>query len=99
MRHGYVEDAYFTLCYSPLHDGTEVVAGVLVTVLETTKRVDAEAHLRESEQRLRALVNATSYVVYRMSSDWSEMLRLDGTDFLQTSCPRTQNGCISIFSF
>lgn len=44
------------------------------------------AHLNEtlahSERRLRALIMASSDVVYRMSADWSEMHRLEGRDFL-----------------
>jgi len=31
-----------------------------------------------SEERFRALVNASSYAVYRMNPDWSEMRQLDG---------------------
>jgi PAS domain S-box-containing protein len=38
--------------------------------------------LRASEARFRALVTATSYVVYRMSADWSEMRQLEGQGFL-----------------
>ena len=38
-RHGPLEDAYFTLCYSPLRDEASAVNGVLVTVFETTERV------------------------------------------------------------
>ena len=39
----------------------------------TCARKQAEAALRESEERFRALMTATSEVVYRMSPDWSEM--------------------------
>ena len=44
-RYGYVEEAYFTLCYSPLRDDAGTVAGVLVTVFETTSRVKASTPL------------------------------------------------------
>ena len=42
-RRGDIEDAYFTLCYSPLRDEAARIAGILVTVFETTERVQAEA--------------------------------------------------------
>ncbi len=40
-RYGFLEDAYFTLCYSPVRNDEGTVAGVLVTVFETTPRVMA----------------------------------------------------------
>ncbi|HET8701535.1 MAG TPA: GAF domain-containing protein, partial [Nitrococcus sp.] len=45
-------------------------------------RQQATETLRESEARLRALVNASSYVVYRMSPDWGELRQLQGRDFI-----------------
>ncbi|MDQ2773440.1 MAG: ATP-binding protein [Acidobacteriota bacterium] len=52
-RHGYLEQAFFTLCYSPVGDETGRSAGVLVTVFETTQRLEAERALRTSEERFR----------------------------------------------
>lgn len=49
---------------------------------DVTARVEAEAALRASERRFRALVTATSDVVYRMNRDWSEMRHLDGSTVL-----------------
>jgi signal transduction histidine kinase len=49
---------------------------------ELLERKRAEEVLRESEERFRALVTATSDVVYRMSPDWSEMRQLLGRGFI-----------------
>ena len=68
-RHGFLENAYFTLCYSPVRDGENEICGILVTVVETTKRVEAthlqeaaEAALRMSEERLRLALSAANGV-------------------------------------
>jgi CheY-like chemotaxis protein len=53
-------------------------------------RRETEQALRDSEERFRALVNATSYVVYRMSPDWTEMRLLEGRGLISdTGQPRT----------
>jgi PAS domain S-box-containing protein len=48
------------------------------TVQDVTERRKTEASLRQSEARFRALVMASSDLVYRMSADWSEMRELAG---------------------
>ena len=45
-------------------------------------RARARRQVRESEERFRALVTATSDVIYRMSPDWTEMHVLDGRGIL-----------------
>ncbi len=54
-RHGYLEQAFFTLCYSPLRDDTGTIHGVLVTVYETTEQILAKERLQASEARLNEL--------------------------------------------
>lgn len=52
-RHGdEFEDAYFTISYSPIADETGGVGGILITAIETTKRVSAERALREREAEI-----------------------------------------------
>ena len=45
----------------------------------------AEAALRQSEERHRALITASSDVVYRMSADWSELGPIDGRGLVGSS--------------
>jgi len=49
-RHGQREDAYFTLSYSPMRLEEGAVAGTLITLLETTRRVHQQ-QLLETERR------------------------------------------------
>jgi signal transduction histidine kinase len=46
------------------------------------ERRKSEEALRKSEERFRALVTASSEVMYRMSPDWSEMRQLRGGNFI-----------------
>jgi PAS domain S-box-containing protein len=78
FRHGRPEQVWMNLAYSPVLDESGRPAGVIAIVVETTQRIMADRRLRESEARFRALTNATSEVVYRVSPDWTEMRRLDG---------------------
>jgi PAS domain S-box-containing protein len=81
-RKGYDEQTWFTFSYSPVRDESGGVAGMFCACWETTPKVLVERALRESEGRLRALVSASSYAVYRMNPDWSQMLALEGQGFM-----------------
>ena len=52
---------------------------------EISERKHAEEALRKSEERFRALVTASSDVLYRMAPDWSELRELHGRDFIAQS--------------
>ena len=88
-RHGLPEQVWMNLDYSPVISESGEPAGVIAIVVETTQRVMAERRVAESETRFRALVNATSDMVYRMSPDWRLMQQLDGRGFLaDTDAPK-----------
>src|SRR6185295_1864651 len=89
-RHGFWEDTWFTWSYSPIRDEQGKVCGLYCAVQEDTPRVLAERErdrladdLTGSEQRFRALVSASSDVVYRMSPDWRHMRQLHGREFIE----------------
>src|SRR3984957_3819578 len=73
---------------APLRNPDETLVHLAITA-DISERKRAEELLRTSEERFRALVNASSDVVYRMSPDWSEMRELDGRGFIaDTGKPR-----------
>jgi two-component sensor histidine kinase len=99
-RAGVAEAVTLDLDYTPVPGDDGRPAGALAVVFETGKtvRAKAQARVRESEERFRALVNATSDVVYRMSPDWIEMRALDGRGFLSdTDSPRIRWADLYLF--
>jgi signal transduction histidine kinase/DNA-binding response OmpR family regulator len=69
-------DDYLTKPFS----AREFVARIGAALELARVRREAAEAVRESEARLRALVNATSQSTYRMSPDWTEVRELDGRD-------------------
>ena len=63
----------------PLPDGSH---GVVCYFRDISTRVQAQAEIRDSELRFRALVSASSDVVYRMNADWTELRHLQGREFI-----------------
>jgi two-component system CheB/CheR fusion protein len=73
---------HFLTTKAPVRDATGKVTGIVGVARDITERKQAEEALRESEERLVALVAASSDVVYRMSPDWREMRDLRGRGFI-----------------
>ncbi len=69
-------------------DGTIVHLAISSDISE---RKQAEELLRGSEERFRALVTASSDVVYRMNPNWSEMRALDGRGFIEDTNKPSEN--------
>lgn len=61
----------------------ELVARVDAHLKIASVRGEAMESLRQSEERYRAFVTATSEIVYRMNPDWSVMRYLEGKDFIR----------------
>ncbi len=61
-RHGYPETAYFDISYSPVHDETGAVCGILCIVDETTQRVVAERALVRTKERLSYALQAAGVI-------------------------------------
>jgi PAS domain S-box-containing protein len=73
----------------PILDPAGAIVEWFGTARDVTEQKRAAEAVRESEARFRALVTATSDVVYRMSPDWAEMRQLVGREFIEdTAEPR-----------
>ncbi|UDF02593.1 PAS domain-containing sensor histidine kinase [Asticcacaulis sp. AND118] len=79
-----MEQAYFTFCYSPVHNEAGGIDGLLDIVVETTRKVIEH---RNRQTKLTALAEATSDAIYSMNADWSELRQLSSSRFLN---PTTQ---------
>lgn len=57
-RNGFMETCYFDFAYSPIRLNNGEVEGVLVTVIETTNKKNAEIELKESKNELHFAIEA-----------------------------------------
>jgi PAS domain S-box-containing protein len=90
LRHHTGQYRWILDCGVPRYTPDGTFEGYVGGCLDIHNQKEAEELLRRSEERFRALVNASSDVVYHMSPDWSEMRQLDGMDFIaDTSKPRS----------
>jgi PAS domain S-box-containing protein len=80
-----------SLTISPVEDGQGRIIGASKIARDISERKQQEARLRKSEERFRALVMATSDVVYQMSSDWTEMRQLVGREFIADTLEPSQS--------
>ena len=73
-RHGHLEQAFFTFCYSPVRDENGVVVGMMDTVIEMTGKYLAERQLRE-------LANSLEKQVAERTADRNRLWQLS-TDIM-----------------
>jgi PAS domain S-box-containing protein len=60
----------------------ELLARVAALLQMVRMRRESSEAIRASEEQFRALVSASSDVVYRMNADWTEMRQLQGREFI-----------------
>ncbi|WP_427874779.1 PAS domain-containing sensor histidine kinase [Flavobacterium sp. MMS24-S5] len=89
-RTGELKDYYYNLAYRPLIEDGEIT-GMIQVAVEVTQQVVARQKMEESESRFRALVNASSDLVYRMDADWMIMQDLEGDGRLANQRERGVN--------
>jgi PAS domain S-box-containing protein len=83
-RKGVREQVWMNLDYSPVIDESGRPGGVLAIAVETTSRVTAEAALRDSETRLRGVLDGMGESLALLDRDFriidmnAEAVRLDG---------------------
>lgn len=83
-RTGELKNYYYNLAYRPLIEEGEIT-GMIQVAVEVTEQVVARQKMEESENRFRALINASSDLVYRMDADWMIMPSLEGSEELSDS--------------
>lgn len=89
-RTGTILDYYYNLAYRPLIE-QGAITGMIQVAVDVTEQVTARKKLEESENRFRALVNASSDMVYRMNADWTIMQNLDGAGVLSNAVEPVAN--------
>ncbi|MNK33009.1 Phytochrome-like protein cph1 [compost metagenome] len=80
-RTGEIKDYYYNLAYRPLIEDGQIT-GMIQVAVEVTQQVVARQKMEESESHFRALVNASSDLVYRMDADWMIMQNLEEDEIL-----------------
>ncbi|MFK3741124.1 PAS domain-containing hybrid sensor histidine kinase/response regulator [Massilia sp. TN1-12] len=77
------EERFWDATSTPIVGSDGRIECILHTNKDVTEQVRSTGALRESEGRLRALTEATTDVIYRMSPDWSQLRALEGRGFLR----------------
>ena len=91
FEHAELGRRIYDYIFAPVPNGEGEVEAIAGTTRDITERKEAEKALQKSEERFRALVTASSDVVYRMNPDWSEMQHLEGQDFIADTHKPTSN--------
>ncbi|PBJ15966.1 PAS domain S-box protein [Flavobacterium sp. ACN6] len=83
-RTGQLENYFYNLAYRPLIEEGKIT-GMIQVAVDVTQQVVARQKMQESENRFRALVNASSDVVYRVDANWNMMRSMHGVGSVSDS--------------
>ncbi len=109
-RNGKLEDGYWTFSFSPVHNDTGKVSGVLVTCLETTEKVNNLLKLEDSDQRFRntmkqapvgiTILRGPQYIVEMANDAYLQLIDKNEKEFigkpLFDSLPEAKETVISL---
>ena len=82
FEHAELGPRIYDYIFAPVLNDEGEVEAIAGTTRDVTERKEAEEALEKSKERFRALVTASSDVVYRMSPGWDKMQQLEGQGFL-----------------
>ena len=71
----------------PYRSSADRIEGVVINFIDISDRKLTEKHLQESENRFKALVSASSYMVYRMDPDMKKIQELNESKTRQRELP------------
>ena len=72
-RNGQLEDVYWTFSYTPIIDESGKPAGVLVTTIETTHKVNTLQKIKNSEEQLNFALNAAELGTWYLNPATNEI--------------------------
>jgi PAS domain S-box-containing protein len=76
-RNGTLEDVYWTFSYSPVHDESGKISGVLVTCSETTEKINSYKKLEDSITEFQFAIDTTELGIWDMNPQTSKFTAND----------------------
>lgn len=82
---------WISATYTPTFDHDGIADGWVAAIWDITGRKHAEKAMRQTAERFRALVTASSYFTCRISADWKEIRMLDGRALVSEAIELKEN--------
>ena len=86
-RHGRIETAWLTFCYSPIRDEQGEIAGIFGVVIAVSSDERTEQRLRESEERFRLIADSAPVPIW--------VTKLDRTRLAKRQCHHCGALCVA----